>query len=426
MVILENTLSLYDVIIIGAGASGTMSAISAAMEGASVLLLEMDEKLHRKLLATGNGRCNLSNSIIEKDWLENNVSNLDSSRLCANLAYQNFDFAKYALLERGCKKTRKYFRAIGLETYEDNEGRIYPITNKAKTVSNVLINNCYLHLYEHIIQIKKNTEVIEIDRYKNEWICRSSDGKLYHSKCVILATGGAFKIAKTLGLDVIDATPVLGPLFTTNSLTRKLNGIRTRCIATLKRNGKNILSLPGEVLFRKYGLSGIVIFELSRFARSGDVISLDIMPWFTHEELKINITNRIDRALCDDDLGISYEETLEGLLQTEVSVALLEMIGANPDDFALEFDKDSLIYLLKNLEFMVIDGVNYEGAQCSRGGIKVSELDSHTMCSKDFPNLYACGEIINVDGACGGFNLQWAWSSGYLAGISAAKAAKNI
>ncbi len=421
-------LDMYDVIVIGAGASGSMAAISALYKGSSVLLCEADEKLHRKLLTTGNGRCNLSNSIIEKDWLENKKPDLGDSRLCASLAYRNFDFAKHALLKMGCNDTRKYFKILGLETFEDNEGRIYPITNKARTVSNILSSKFFYKYCGNMIHLEKYTEIIEISRHNKIWTCRSSDGKLFHSKSVILATGGAFGLAKNLGLNVLEAKPVLGPVFTKNSLSKKLNGIRTRCVATLKRKGKKILSLPGEVLFRKYGLSGIVIFELSRFVECGDVISLDIMPWFTHEELTDNINERITGALCDPDLAVSCEDVLEGLLQTEVSDALLEEIGADPYDFVLKFDRKKMVGLLKNLEFEVTKGVNHEGAQCIRGGIAVSEIDPQTMsvASSKYPNLFACGEIINVDGTCGGFNLQWAWSSGYLAGKSAAIAAQNF
>ncbi len=406
-----------------------MAAVAAAREGAGVLVLEGDVKPRRKLLATGNGRCNLSNAIIENDWIEaaqdaalDAVSAACTSthdfHLPSNLAYRNLDFARNALSAMGCKQTRAVFADMGLETFEDMEGRVYPITNKARSVADVLANEC-----EALgVQTELDAEVIEVQPHDGVWTCRIGDGRLFHSKCVVVATGGVLGMLDRLGLSIQLRHPVLGPLATQNKLARKLSGVRSRCVTTLKRGGSTLLQMQGEVLFRKYGLSGIVIFDISRFAQQGDVIVLDIIPIMSINALAQNLERRVMKATGTE--SGTCRKALDGLLQPEIADALLAEMGTSPDASTSKLDVAQLAWMLKHLEFEVTDGVLDDGAQCARGGIDVSEVDASTMAVRSQSGLFACGEAIDVDAACGGFNLQWAWSSGFAAGNAAAKTSK--
>ena len=422
-------MSLHDVVIVGAGASGTMAAIAAAAEDADVVLLEADAKPRRKLLATGNGRCNLSNSVIEPGWIEDGLAALAGGNdgdffaagreqrlpLPSHLAYRNLKFASDVLMEMGCSETREVFGAMGLETFEDMEGRIYPITNKARSVSDVLGNQCRALAVQTVL----DAEVIEIEPHDGKWACRIGDGRLVHSRSVVVATGGMLSLVSRLGLDALPFVPVLGPLRTENSLSKKMSGVRCRCNASLVRQGDAVMRLSGEVLFRKYGLSGIVVFDISRFARRGDVVAVDIMPGMSHEELAGNIERRVSRGARTETC--TCRSALDGLLQPEVADALLSVLEVDPSSRAGKLDPEKLASLIKNLEFEVTEGVCADGAQCARGGIGVESVDPHAMQVRSLPGLFACGEAIDVDAACGGFNLQWAWSSGFAAGKFASR-----
>lgn len=396
-----------DVVVVGAGASGMLAAIAASRAGASVTVLEADSKPMRKVLRTGNGRCNLSNSSIEADG----NSSLDTEPL---LRYRNAAFARSALARHGCGDVRGIFYDMGLATYEDMEGRIYPITNKARSVSDVVSNECAALG----VDVELGTEVSLLDPHDGMWTCRTADGRLFHSDSVILAAGGANVLAAPLGIAMQPVRHVLGPVRTQTSIVKKMSGVRMRCVAALEHDGREALRIPGEVLFRKYGISGIVVFDLSRYVEDGDVIVLDLMPMYSERELAEQIGERLGRLRERGDGNAIH--AFDGLLVREVADAMLCAcgLGSNPDPAQLSARK--MAQILKGFRLKVVGGTLEDDCQVIRGGIDVSEMDPQTMGIHAYGGLYACGEAVDVDGACGGYNLHWAWASGLVAGSSAA------
>ena len=404
--------SCKNVLVIGAGASGLTAAICAARSGAQVVVLDGDVKPCRKLLRTGNGRCNLSNACIEV----NGRAEIDCTPL---RQYHNAAFALEALQKMGCTRTREFFHEIGLETYEDFEGRIYPFTNKARSVADVLINECELLR----VSIELEAQVCQIDATSEKqhmFAVRCIDGRVMHADAVILATGSSFELAASVGLPIEKNHPVLGPLHTGKKPVSGMANVRMRCKIGIADSDNKTL---GEVLFRKDGISGVVVFDLSRGVVPGDVIELDLMPFMSLPQLSDEIDRRIKRAA---EFGSSDAvRVFDGLLQREVTSTMLELCGLNIHSPASKINCDKMATQIKGLRLNVLSGPAPEEAQVTRGGINASAVSAQTMECIQIPGLFACGEALNVDGACGGYNLQWAWASGALAGTNAAKKLKN-
>jgi len=368
----------HDVIIIGAGASGLAAAITAARAGARTLLLERMPRAGKKILVTGNGRCNLSN------------------RHATSHEYHNKHFAAPALEAFGAAECEVFFDSLGLALWEDSEGRMYPRSNTAANVLDAL----RFGAQRAGVELRCDMPVSQIQCAKGGFLLGEN-----YAKRVIVATGGCaapaqgsdgsgFALLKSFGHHIIEPKPALVQLRCSSPLLPMLKGQRVRANVTLEQNGKVLRQSQGEVLFTEDGLSGIAIMELSRDACPNCNVVLDMLPEFLQQELDGKLKQW--QAACPE---FSPEQLLGGLLPKRVAEAVTKA-GASPKRFA----------------FDVIGTRGFVHAQVTAGGADVREFDPQSLQSKRVPGLFACGEVLDVDGGCGGFNLHWAWASGVLAG----------
>ena len=364
------------IVIAGGGAAGLAAAVTAARLGAQVTLLERADRVGKKILQTGNGRCNLSNTAV------------------APRAYNAPDFVKPALSHIGCEALRNFFASLGLLTYADAEGRIYPVSDAASSVLDVLRLSCE----EYGVRILCGFEAARL--LPNGTVC-AADGRTVHGDAVIVTTGGGTALLQSVGHRLTPFSPVLCPLATDTAPIRGLSGLRAKCAVTLRRGGQALVTQRGELLFRDYGVSGIVIFDLSRHAQPGDLLSLDFLPDIPLGKLEELLAERT--AAHPARLG---EALLTGMFHSRVNAALCRAAGGRVERLART---------LKGLCLEVKGCGDRKQAQVTRGGAALSEFDSATLRSVRIPNLYAAGETLDIDGACGGYNLHWAFASGILA-----------
>ena len=365
-------------VILGGGAAGLCAAITAARAGASVTICEKDDRVGKKILRTGNGRCNLSNTHVSPS------------------AYNHPDFVTPVLKEWECNTLRTFFKTLGLYTYEDDAGRIYPVTDAAASVLDVLRLEC----------AHRNVNIItgfEVASVTKGLTVTSHDGRVLHADAVIAATGGGTKPLEKAGLENLRFSPVLCPLKTDLDNIKGLSGIRIDCRAELLRDGESIVTEEGELLFRDYGISGIMVFDLSRFTQKGDIISLDLMPSMSKESLTAELRRR--EKLFAWREGSDY---LAGMFHSRVAQTLLRRAGSR--------DAVKLAEVIKNFRLTVLGCGDVKQAQVTRGGLDTTQFDPATLMCRTIPNLYACGEALDIDGRCGGYNLHWAFASGITAG----------
>lgn len=384
------------VVVIGGGASGLVAAIAAARLGADVEVLEKSDRVGRKVLTTGNGRCNLSNLTL------------------AATAYNQPEFVAQALAAMPPTSVATFFGGLGLLTYADGEGRIYPVTNTASSVLDVLRLECaQLGVAE---RCDAEVESIAPRSDGTGFDVRLKTGESCRADAVVVATGGGGALLERLGHDRVPCVPVLGPLVTERGPIRGLSGVRVRCAASLLVGDTPIATERGELLFRDYGVSGIMVFDLSRAFEPGCVLSVDLFPDVPFDDLQGMLAERV-RALVWRQAASFFE----GMLHDRVAAAVLRAAGIAPDTPAAELPPRVLSRVLKDFRVAVTGRGDARQAQVTRGGAAVSGFDPHTMQSRLAQGLFAAGEVLDVDGRCGGFNLHWAWTSGLLAGEAAAR-----
>lgn len=363
-----------DVVVVGGGASGLAAAVTAAEAGASVVTLERDPSCGRTILATGNGRCNFSNAGLSPE------------------RYNDPAFVGAVAGPRFPDEVLGFFRACGLAWAEEEGGRLYPLSRQASSVREVLL-----------ARARRAGAVLAAGREVSEVTPSTSDGgwRVAYSGeagqgavdagAVVIATGGGAGLLRGLGLACAPFEPVLCSLACSPELPHvsldALDGRRAHVVARLLRGRDEVARERGEVLFRPYGLSGIVVFDLSRLARKGDVIALDLT--------------------CGMGAASLEGCAPEGVLDPAIAAAL------GPDALAIARD----------LRFRVSGPADPGRAQVTRGGLSCNQFLPETLEARGLPGLFACGEALDVDGACGGFNLAWAWRSGIVAGGAAASRA---
>lgn len=385
-----------DVAIIGGGASGIIAAIFAARGGAKTAILEKNPRIGKKILSTGNGRCNFTNSDIStKNY--------------------NSDFVQCALEKFSSKDTVEFFEELGLLSKEEAEGRIYPLSGQATAVLDVL----RLELERLKVQILSEFDAADITKNGDSFAIKSQKGDVCHAKSVIVATGGmaapktgsdgsGYKLLKKLGHTAGKLVPALVQIKT----TRGIQGVRAQGRVTLE-NGK---SAVGEIQFTNNGLSGIPVFGLAKYAGAGQSVSLDMLPDYTLDEVVSILKKRPAQTM---------ETYLIGVLNKTLAQVLLKECNISPLSRKSETLSDSEIRIIaekiKNWKFEISGIMPWDNAQVTSGGIDLSLVNPETMESKIVKNLYITGELLDIDGDCGGFNLQWAWSSGAVAGGEAAK-----
>ena len=373
-----------DVAVIGGGASGLAAAITAAEAGARVVIIERVLECGRSILATGGGRCNLANT------------DLSAER------YRHPGFVSAVCGERFLPDVLGFFSACGLAVAEEEGGRLYPVTREASSVREVLVARAS----RARVTLACGREVAGVSRaaggYRLELMPAFEDGRpeVLRARAIVIATGGGDgSLARGLGLPLVDARPVLCPLACEGLDFPALDGRRARVAATLVRSGATIAREAGELLFRPYGISGIVSFDLSRNAQPGDRLVLDLLP----------------EVYARAALELAARGGTAGLLDAAVASQLGKRGGTAED----------VVARAKAVELLVTGTTDEKRAQVTAGGIDVGTLDASTLGCSAAPGVFACGEAVDVDGACGGFNLAWAWKSGMVAGASAARLAER-
>ena len=398
---------MSNVAIIGGGAAGITAALAAAPM-CSVTIYESGERIGKKILSTGNGRCNLSNMNISEKHYHG----------------ENPDFIKNAMEQFGVKDTIAFFNSIGVLTKEEDEGKIYPYSNQAAAVSDAL----RMELERRNVHIVTGFEVKHINKGKNYFTITSYDGRSENADIVIISTGGkaapstgstggGYELLKDLGHHITSLAPSLVQLKTTTEIVKRLKGIKVNANVTLGNVSKG-----GELLFTEYGLSGPPIFYLSAYLKNQKHIYVDLMPEYTLPQIEKLLFSR--RNLMSDE---TIESFLVGMLNKKAGQAIMKQLNIAPlSRLGSTLSKQELHMIaqtIKHWSFEITGTMSWNNAQVTKGGAKTSEFNSETLESKIVSGLFAAGEILDIDGDCGGFNLQWAWSSGYTAGIHAAEKA---
>lgn len=401
------------ILIIGAGASGMMAALSAANSKNKVTIYEKNDRVGKKILATGNGKCNLTNLNMGTEFYYTE----DKDKLARCLA----QFSE--------RDTISFFESIGLMTRE-RDGYVYPYCEQAAVVLDVL----RMTMEHKKIRIKTSVENIHIKADKNQCFqVISSVGKETFD-VVILACGSkagiknavmdGFDLAKEFGHKIQTLYPALVQVKCSEKFFSMIAGVRVKAEITLYVEKKKIAAELGEVQLTDYGISGIPVFQISRLIagyldeKKNLSVIIDFLPHMSEAEWNNFYTKRLIQYE-----NKTVEEFLLGMLHKKVSFMLLKEYRLKPTDIVNNSIKNVLGQLCTAMkQFKVTpQGVNpFEQAQVCRGGVAFTELDD-TLQSIYQKNLYICGEMVDVDGKCGGYNLQWAWTSGYIAGSNAAK-----
>lgn len=396
------------VFIIGGGAAGMMAAISAAEDANNtVTILERQNRVGKKLLATGNGRCNLSN-------VHADVSHYHG---------QHPDFVRSAMERFGVEKTLQYFHTLGLYTVTEDSGKVYPLSDQANSV----VDTLRFAMEQRGIHVITSCDVLSISKKARGYHIETTVESYFADK-LIVTTGGCagktlggtrsgYRLLGSMGHNTTDIYPVLVQIKTDPEQVRALKGVRADCTITLKADSHTLAQSHGEIQFTDFGVSGPVAFELSRAASTeqGDkILLLDLMRNYSEQELASALLERV-RTFPQ----MPIENLLCGMLNTRLGLQVLkrtEMDLKKPLSALNKPQIDTLSHLLKYLSFRVEGVMGMDHAQVTAGGIFTSEFRADTLESRRNPGLFAAGEVLDIDGDCGGFNLQWAWSSGYVAG----------
>lgn len=397
--------------IIGGGASGMAAALAAAEnQKAQVILFERQARLGRKLQATGNGRCNLTNLH------------------AGNRGYHGEDatFSAVALESFNVTDTLAWFRQMGLFTVAEASGRVYPYSDQANSVVDVL----RFALEKDNIRQELGFEVTKVRRVEGGFSVEGATGSIFCHK-VIIACGGlagtklggsmsGYQLLRSMGHKMTKLRPTLVQLKCNWSGSAALKGVRANSRVEILRDGNLFAQSAGEVQFTEYGLSGPVIFEVSRDVCYGGgewICRLDLLPEVTVQELALEFHRRRRTPLSTDEL-------LTGILHNRLGRVVAKTAGipgGRPISSLTDDHLQAVCTAVKGLEITLTEPMGMDSAQVTAGGMVTAEFVPATMESRLVPGLYACGEVLDIDGDCGGYNLQWAWSSGRCAGLAAGK-----
>lgn len=389
-----------DIIIIGAGASGIVTAINAKNENNRVILLEKNDRIGKKLLATGNGRCNYTNmNLSEKN-------------------YSSPDFVKRTLEDFSNEDLINYFRILGLESTLDGN-RVYPISLKANSVLNILI----YWLEKKGIEVKTKSQVKEIKKIKKGYEVITNEETL-RADVVVAAFGGkampasgsdgvSFEILKKMGIRVTDLKPALTQLKLDSKYLKHLSGTKVIGRARLLRDEKVIDEREGEILFTNYGISGPPILDMSVNTKEGDVIEVPLI----NNLKKDSIDMVYNRYYMFPDF--SLEEFLMGLVDKKFIHYIVDSLDMDKNtamNMISMGDFEKIIGILLKSRFKVTGNTGFKNSQVTRGGVSLDEVSPENYEAKKYKDLYIIGEALDIDGDCGGYNLHFAFGCGYRLG----------
>ena len=383
------------VLVIGGGASGLVSAIVARKQNCDVTILEQNNKLGKKLLLTGNGRCNYWNESQEiSKYHTNNPELFEEIFQCQK------------------DKVLNFFDSLGIISKIKN-GYYYPFSNQATSILNALVNK----IEKEKIEVKYNEKVIDIK--KEQQFIVTTNNNIYYTDKVIIATGSlasikdeylGYELAQKLNHQLIKPKPSLVALIGNDNFYKEWDGIRCDAKAYLFIDNKLIKEEIGEIQFTNYGLSGICIFNLSNYVvnnlNHNLVININFIPWFKGKNFKNWLDNQNKKLK-----NYSLKEILEGFLNYKIVNLIFKQLKLKDNVKWNNVNKDALIKLLISFPFIPTDTKKFINAQTTKGGISLNEINVKTMESKKVKGLYFTGEILDVNGDCGGYNLGFAWMS---------------
>ena len=402
-----------EIAVIGGGASGMIVAITARKSGKEVVVLERKDRILKKVLITGNGRCNITN-------VNANISNYFG---------KNISSVENILNSFNPQDTMDFFNGLGIVCNEENRGKVYPLSGQASSVVDALRFEA-----ERLgVRIETEFYVRKIEKEGFKFKIYSEERKKIEAGRVIIAAGGqsypelgsngsGFELAKELGHSVTKLSPSIVQLKTEKHQVKGLQGIKTDAAVTAYGDNKKICTYDGELLFTDYGISGNVVFNISF-----------VMPLYKNVEFEIDFMEKFDYNELYEMLKerkrilshLTMENYFNGMINKKLGQFLSKVSGIEKLSKPVKDLNDSeirkLCTVLKKYRIKILDTTGFKNAQVTAGGVSLDEVNSETLESKIVKGLYFSGEVLDVYGECGGFNLQWAWASGYIAGKNAAK-----
>ncbi|MFA5216624.1 NAD(P)/FAD-dependent oxidoreductase [Sulfuricurvum sp.] len=401
--------------IIGGGASGLMAALFAARSGADVTIYEHNSGVGKKILASGNGRCNIINTTSSAD----DYSGADPQ------------FVTYALKQLGFNYFQKFCLSIGLVLDIKEDGRCYPLSNEAKSVLIALKSA----VSKAGVKILIDTQVTTISKIENRFIVETSSDKNLFNKVLIAtgseaapqlgATADGYNFAKSFGHEIMPTYPALVQLHLNSKNHHKMAGVKTTAEVTLIIDGKSKEKVQGDILFASYGISGLAILDISQrasnalFNKQRVSITLNLLPRYDRASLA-NIIEKLLVSVPHHDLHTA----LCGLIPAKIATYLLEDATISPSAIVSTLNPKEikkLIHLIGEWKFEVSDTHGFKHAEVSGGGISTAQINHKTMESKRVNGLYFAGEVLDIVGRRGGYNFNFAWASGMIAGKEMAK-----
>ncbi len=406
---------IYDIAIIGAGPAGLMAGIRAAELGAKVILIEKNKRPGLKLLTTGGGRCNITNAI----W---------SARELAEKYGDNGKFLISAFNRYGAKEVIEFFNDRGVFTKIEKVNQVFPESNRATEVLNLLINEFKKNggklltekTVRNIVAVSNHIEKVILNN--NEEIVASNyiiatGGQSYPDTG---STGDAYNWLKKMGHSITTPQPALSPIIVRENLVKKLEGLSLDDVTlSLFENNKKIISLNGDIVFTKNGVSGPAALDLTRFVRGTEnlILKIDFLPNYTAEILDEYLRDTFTKH------GTKlFKNSLDGLVSPKLQYLLGDILSISPDKTASiinRAERKALVNFLKNLTLKIQSIGGWDRAIITRGGVALNEINPKNMQSKIIDNLFLAGELLDLDGPSGGYNLQICWTTGYIAGEGA-------
>ncbi len=399
------------VAIIGGGASGLVAGIIALRKGADVTIYEKNAKLAKKILATGNGRCNVSNQDLSIKHFHG----------------QDKDFIRQVLGKFPLQKCKEFFREIGVELFKKENGRYYPLSNQASSIANALSDE-----FQSLGgQIMLESAVTKIEKTKDGFEVFSQGKKALYEK-VLLSSGSkamvkdelkSYDFAKNFGHKISPTFASLVQLVCKED-TKSVSGVKFEGALELRADGALMQKVFGDILLTNYGLSGSAVLDASRCANEALLkkqqvsIKIDCLSSMETQTIK-KALNGFMKTQANRDIPA----LLNGLINKKLALYILSRCLIPSHKKASEINKkelNAIAYTIKNLTFNLSESKGFDFAEVSAGGVETKDINPQDMRSKLVSNLYFSGEILDVDGDCGGYNLHWAWASGYVAGSAIA------